>query len=233
MDIFVGTSGWAYSWNIGGSLQWYSDNTELNAIELNASFYRFPYPSQVKGWAVKGKNLKWAIKVSRRITHLNKFNEEAREIWTRFKELFSPLDSITEFYLFQLPPSATPKDLPKIVEFFRFTGLGKRFALEPRNVQWFDKSVIDEIKETGITWVSINAPKLPTDIINTTGTVYLRMHGKAAWYSYDYSTEELIEIARKIKDVNPERVFVFFNNDHAMLKNALEMLHTLRHIVPS
>ncbi|MQK95352.1 DUF72 domain-containing protein, partial [Escherichia coli] len=42
MDIFVGTSGWAYSWNIGGSLQWYSDNTDLNAIELNASFYRFP-----------------------------------------------------------------------------------------------------------------------------------------------------------------------------------------------
>ncbi|MEO0236528.1 MAG: DUF72 domain-containing protein, partial [candidate division WOR-3 bacterium] len=61
--------------------------------------------------------------------------------------------------------------------------------------------------------------------------VYLRMHGKAAWYSYDYSTEELIEIAQKIKDINPERVFVFFNNNHAMLKNALEMLHTLRRTV--
>lgn len=231
MELYVGTSGWAYSWNIGGSLEWYCKNTGLNAVELNASFYRFPFPSQVKSWASKGKEIKWVIKVSRRITHLHKFNEEAREVWKSFSELFNPLDPYVEFYLFQLPPSYTPKELNKIVEFHQFTGLGKRFALEPRNIQWFDQNIIQEIKNQGITWVSINAPKLPDDIINTSGIVYLRMHGKTTWYSYEYNIQELMDIAQKIVNAKPEKIFVFFNNDFAMLKNAQEMMKILSNLL--
>jgi len=51
LKALVGTSGWLYDWNEGGDLRWYVENSGLNAIELNASFYRFPFPSQVKGWS--------------------------------------------------------------------------------------------------------------------------------------------------------------------------------------
>ena len=70
--IFVGTSGWSYNWNLGKSLEWYTNESGLNAIELNMSFYRFPYPNMIKSWAKKGSTLAWIIKVHRSITHLKK-----------------------------------------------------------------------------------------------------------------------------------------------------------------
>ncbi|MDD1677490.1 MAG: DUF72 domain-containing protein, partial [Methanomicrobiales archaeon] len=53
--------------------------------------------------------------------------------------------------------------------------------------------------------------------------VYIRMHGRGTWYDYDYSSEELIRIADSIRRINPDRAYIFFNNDTAMLKNALEL----------
>jgi len=38
MKIFVGTSGWSYSWNEGGNFDWFVENSNLNAVELNVSF---------------------------------------------------------------------------------------------------------------------------------------------------------------------------------------------------
>jgi uncharacterized protein YecE (DUF72 family) len=31
----------------------YVTNSELNAVELNASFYRFPFPTMVKSWSMR------------------------------------------------------------------------------------------------------------------------------------------------------------------------------------
>jgi uncharacterized protein YecE (DUF72 family) len=38
MEVYVGTSGWAYGWNEGGNLEWFVGNAGLNAVELNASY---------------------------------------------------------------------------------------------------------------------------------------------------------------------------------------------------
>jgi uncharacterized protein YecE (DUF72 family) len=109
MEIYCGTSGWQYSWNEGGDFDWYIKNSGLNAIELNASFYRFPFPSMIKSWAKKTQlfnpNLRWAIKVNRFVTHVFKFNERAFSTWKKFEKLFEPLEKNIDFYLFQLPPS--------------------------------------------------------------------------------------------------------------------------------
>ncbi|MEM4503151.1 MAG: DUF72 domain-containing protein, partial [Ignisphaera sp.] len=62
MEIFVGTSGWLYDWNIDGTLDWYLQNSRLNAVELNASFYRFPFRNQVSSWVKKTSiyGIRWA-----------------------------------------------------------------------------------------------------------------------------------------------------------------------------
>jgi uncharacterized protein YecE (DUF72 family) len=39
MELFVGTSGWFYSWNPDGSFDWFCRFSGLNAVELNMSFY--------------------------------------------------------------------------------------------------------------------------------------------------------------------------------------------------
>lgn len=228
MEIYVGTSGWVYGWNKDGSLDWYIKNSGLNAVELNASFYRFPFRNAINSWRVKGKNLRWAIKVNRLITHLFKFNEKAFELWKKFSELFKPMDYLIDFYLFQLPPSMKSSTVPKIEAFIKKTGLNGKFALEPRNISWFNDSIIEWASNLGITLVSVDCPDLPRTVFNTNNIVYERMHGRTIWYGHYYSSEELREVAEKITETKAQKAYIFFNNDHAMLENSREMLALLR-----
>jgi len=227
MECFVGTSGWFYSWNPYGSFDWFVRHSGLNAVELNMSFYRYPFPNMIRSWASKGNTLRWAVKVNRLITHTFKFNERAYELWQKFQNLFKPLEPSVDFYLFQLPPSMTPKSIQTLENFITKTGLGKRFALEVRNVKWFDKPYIEWASRLNITWVSVDSPDFPLDIYNTNGIVYERMHGRTAWYSHYYTDQELEDVANRIREANPEKVYVFFNNNHAMLENARRMLQIL------
>lgn len=151
VEFYVGTSGWFYSWNANRSLEWYTANSGLNAIELNASFYRFPYPSMIKSWSKKGQGLRWSIKVNRFVTHIYKFGEGAAQSWEKFRSLFAPLDANTDFFLFQLPPSLTPSAMPQIEEFLKKSALGKRFALEVRNPKWFNSEYVDWAAKLGLT----------------------------------------------------------------------------------
>jgi len=219
MKCFVGTSGWYYSWNEGMSLDWYVENSGLNAVELNASFYRFPYPNQVKGWAKKGK-LRWAIKVSRLITHVHKLNQEAFRLWKRFSQLFEPLNSKIDFFLLQLPPSVKPT-LWRRIESFVQRSKEERFAIEFRNKEWFQDKWVERVNEIG-TFVSVDSPE-ERFITSSRGRIYLRMHGRSVWYSHNYSDEELREVIKRIRGLKPKKVYVFFNNDHDMLNNARRM----------
>lgn len=228
MEVFVGTSGWAYSWNEGGNLKWFAENSKLNAIELNMSFYRFPFPNVIKGWSKIGENLRWSIKVNRLITHVNKFNEKASDLWKRFFELFESIDKLVDFYLFQLPPSFTPKSIKRLEKFIKLTKLKNRFAIECRNEEWFCKKYVKWATDLGITLVSVDAPKFSREVYNTNGIVYERMHGRDAWYSHNYSDKELSEVAEKILKTKPKKVYVFFNNNHAMLENARRMMKILK-----
>jgi len=238
MKAYVGTSGWAYPmWNPDG-LDWYVKNSGLNAIELNMSFYRYPYPNQVKGWSRRGRGLRWAIKVNRLITHVYKFNDTALVRWKSFKRLFKPMEEagLIDFYLFQLPPSnkPTPVSKKRLERFFKKVlkneGSNKRFALECRHQEWFTDEHVEWIKGLGLTMVSVDAPGLPRDMLNTSKLLYLRMHGRTAWYSHCYSQKELKEVVENILRVRPKPkdVYVFFNNNHAMLKNARSMLTLVR-----
>ena len=227
-EIFVGTSGWYYGWNPKKNFRWFKENSGLNAVEPNASFYRFPFPNQVKGWASKEKDLHWSIKVNRLITHVFKFSERSLSTWKKFEKLFSPLDKSIDFYLFQLPPSYTPKAVDGLERFIKKTRLKKRFALEVRNIKWYDKEWIEWAKDLGITWVSVDSPDFPLDIYNTSGLIYERLHGRYTWYSHDYTDEELKDIAKRIQEKKPQAVYAFFNNNTNMLANARKALKVFK-----
>jgi uncharacterized protein YecE (DUF72 family) len=216
-----------YSWNGDGSLDWYTENSGLNAIELNASFYRFPFPNQVKAWAKKENNLAWSVKVNQLITHRFKLNKNSFLTFSRFLRLFKPLDKRIKFYLFQLPPFITTNLLENIGRFQSKFALGSRFALEARNVSWFNEDIYKQIRSLGITMVSVDSPQ-GSFFVKTSKEVYLRVHGRRTWYDYKYSRKELDGFRLKIKALKPNNAYVFFNNDHAMLDNGREMLNLLR-----
>lgn len=123
MDVFVGTSGWYYDWNKKKNFDWFIKNSSLNSVELNASFYRFPFPRQIEVWSTKGTGLRWSIKVHRSITHWRQLSESSLEIWENFRELFEPMDHIIDFYLFQVPPNFN--DVARALRFAEAAKLGK------------------------------------------------------------------------------------------------------------
>lgn len=225
MGVFVGTSGWSYGWNAGKNLAWYASVSGLNAVELNASFYRFPFGQYIRSWRSNGANLRWSVKVHRSITHQHRFDETALGIWERFRERFSPLDDLIDFYLFQAPP--TFSDLERMEGFFRGISLGERAAVEIRERRMLaDDDAIARIGEFALP-VSVDSPDFENRIIPGR-TIYCRMHGRGSWYRHDYSDQELKETARHVMESDPEEIYIFFNNDQHMLENARRMLGILR-----
>lgn len=217
--IYVGTSGWMYDWNEGGSLEWYVKNSGLNVVELNMSFYRFPYKNQIIGW--KKYNITWSVKVNRYITHVKRLKDV--ESWKKFRDLFEPLNP--RFYLFQMPPNFkfSNENVQRVKRFEEL--VGEKMAIEFRDPSWYQN--LPDLKST---LVSIDSP-IGTYLVNTSGIVYLRLHGKDNWYMYEYSEEELKDLAKKIVSLKPKEIFVFFNNDHWMLENARLMKKILEDII--
>ncbi len=230
MECFVGTSGWVYDWNPDG-LRWYVSNSGLNAVELNASFYRLPYENMVSSWRRVGARLRWSVKIHRRITHVHRLNEKALRFWRLFWERFKPLDDIVDFYLLQLPPSytASAQNIEKLRRFAEEIGLGERLAVEYRHVSWWRERLGERVaREIGATVVSVDAPEpIGLWLWRSSRSVYLRMHGRTMWYAHEYSFSELAEIANLVSSLGGERVYVFFNNNHWMLENAKAMKRLL------
>jgi uncharacterized protein YecE (DUF72 family) len=223
MKSFVGTSGWSYGWNQGGNLQWYVDRSGLNAVELNASFYRFPQEKYVQNWRKRGGDLRWSVKVHRSVTHNHKFNEKALDVWKRFRERFLPLDDIIDCYLFQAPPRF--HDVERIEQFLQAIDLEGRIALELRDASLLaDDALCARLQKYAIL-VSVDSPDFENRIFYD-HTMYLRMHGREDWYQHEYTRNELEETLNLIQRHEPETLFVFFNNNHHMLENA-QVMRTL------
>lgn len=228
VPVYVGTSGWMYDWNPEGSFSWYARESGLNAVELNASFYRFPFKGQVESWLRLSveHGIRWAVKVHRSITHYRRLKREALSVWAKFRGIFKPMEDagILEFYLFQLPPSfaRTEVNVGRIKRFLEGSGLEPvMFAVEFRHPSWFTGETVDLARSLGLTLVSIDSP-IATWIVSSNGVIYLRMHGRRSWYSHDYTSSELREVAARVAGLSPKAVYAFFNNNHWMLGNARE-----------
>lgn len=226
----MGTSGWSYDWNPDG-FDWYVENSGLNSVELNASFYRLPFRNHVYSWSKKTvKGFRWAIKVSRIITHIYRMNPKAVKTFNKFINLFTPLEEHIDYYLFQFPPFLEPSQnaVRNIERFFTKVEISEKVAIEWRNLKWFSGEWEEWASNKGFTTVSVDSPELPRQIFNTSGTVYLRMHGRSSWYSHNYTEEELREVVDNMLEAKPRRIYVFMNNDHYMIGNARMILKMLR-----
>ena len=232
MRVWVGCSGWYYRrWKgifypedlpIHRWFAYYQEHFDI--VELNSPFYRFPKRATVRNWLRDIRSeFRFAVKVHRSISHYRHYDR-----WPAFYEALEPLGDRLRVILVQLPPSArADMDLWHAL----LAPLSGDFchAIEFRHVSWFD--IADRLCATApphVLLVSVSAPRstgIPERLLVTHGRVYLRMHGRTAWYRHDYTDEELMGWIEQIRAARPEEVYVFFNNDVGgnAPRNALRM----------
>jgi uncharacterized protein YecE (DUF72 family) len=163
--------------------------------------------------------------------------------------------------LLQLSPGFSPKK-HQLGELDDLLGAlaDYRIAVELRNRNWVDgenlEPTLSFFRQHSATLVSVDAPAqkhftiMPPDLnaITNTELAYLRLHGRdahayttgktvAARFNYDYSDEEIEEVAERARELGKEakEVHVVFNNNaldyapHA----ALRMRKALGQMIPS
>lgn len=219
-NLYLGTSGWVYpDWNgrfypeklkANERLKFYASH--LNALEINASFYRLPSEATIASWnQTLGDHYHLVVKGSQYITH-DKRLQDIDEALSVFLARVNSLKSL-KIILWQLPPSLG-KDRELLVSFLEKLPPNFRYAIEFRHTSWWSPEVVAILRDFHVAFVAVSHPKLPEFLYDTTDFLYLRFHGLGEkLYDYDYSYEELFVWAKKLRPyLKTRELFVFFNN---------------------
>jgi uncharacterized protein YecE (DUF72 family) len=163
-----------------------------------------------------------------------------QELVKRTLEAVSPLEQAAKFgaFLLQLTPSFSPSrheldELGGLVEALD----GRPLAIEFRHRGWVEEARIEHtlewLSDRGAAFVAVDAPKevhvpiMPdVDAVTNPDLAYIRLHGRnaegylkgktvAERFGWDYSDDELREIARRVESMAEQAaaVHVQFNNN--------------------
>src|SRR5918992_5555327 len=117
-------------------LAFYSER--LPTVEINNTFYQMPKVAVLENWARTVPDaFKFAIKASRRITHMSRLRAEtaADSVGFLYRNL-AVLGAKRGPVLYQLPPFLK-KDLQRLTDFLAVLPEGHGAAFEFRNDTWF------------------------------------------------------------------------------------------------
>lgn len=190
MLLRTGTSGFSYAEWRGdfypeglpqdAMLEHYA--TKLPSVEINNTFYRMPSPDVLEGWrSATPPDFRFAIKASRRITHMGKFKNIDSPVAYLYQVLAGLGDKLG-VVLFQLPP-VFRRDDARLSDFLALLPAGAPAALEVRHESWLDDAVYSLLSEKNVALVAGDpdegGPEVP--IVPTADFGYLRL--RAADYS--------------------------------------------------
>jgi len=253
VDILIGCSGYSYEDWKGvfyppdikkrDMLRYYEKKFPI--VEINATYYTFLGEKSFRSMLEKTRHLLFSVKLHSVFTHRREYSEEER---TRFLSSLRPLveKGRLKALLIQFPYSF--RYSPKNMDYMK--RLREDFqpipaAIEFRNNGWKRDEVfraVDEMENTAL--VSVDAPALPGLFRGPWESIgdfdYIRLHGRnrekwynhrESWerYDYEYSEEELHEIAQGIKSMKNREKIIFFNNHYRGKgpRNALELMKIL------
>jgi uncharacterized protein YecE (DUF72 family) len=221
--FFVGTSGWTYDHWRGrfypqdlpkkGWFDYYS--SQFSVVEVNATFYRNFKDQTYHNWRERApQGFGYVLKAPRLITH-RKYLVDVDDDIRAFYQSGSLLQDKFEMILLQVAPN-TPYDLERLqVALSAFPDPGK-VAVEFRRSEWLNPETMSLLRNVGATICNVDSPQQRVTGSLTSNWAYLRLHGRNRWYMYDYSDDELKEIAdlaRNLAVKGANRVYIFFNND--------------------
>ena len=192
-------------------LAWYSER--LPTVEINNTFYQMPKAAVLENWAkTTPEDFKFAIKASRRITHMSRLKADTAADSVSF--LYTTLAALGAKrgpVLFQLPPFLK-KDLPRLIEFLNLLPQGHVAAFEFRNDSWFDDDVYDALKTAGASLClsereSEGNDSAPPPLIETAEWGYVRLRLET------YSDADLQQWAERLAATAWRQIYVYFMHE--------------------
>lgn len=215
MQIRAGTSGYSYKeWR--GSfypedlkpddwLSYYA--SQLNAVEINNTFYRMPKTHVVAAWRdAVPSSFRFVLKASRRITHqgrLKNVEEATGYLLKRADTLGERLGAL----LFQLPPNMRA-DTDRLAAFQALLPAGLPVAFEFRHPSWDSAEVNALLAEHQHARVVSHEDDTPPPVLSG-NLIYLRLRGE------HYNTRELQQWLRALHRAKPSNALVFFKHEDA------------------
>jgi uncharacterized protein YecE (DUF72 family) len=215
--LLAGTSGWSYdAWKgpfyppeiaSREMLRFYAER--LPAVEVNNTFYRLPRASVLASWASQvPEGFRFALKASRRITHLKRLRDVADET-AYLLATAGALGPRLGALLFQLPPNLK-LDLERLDAFLALLAQGTRAAFEFRHPSWADDAVHARLRERGFAWVVADVEEAPPpDLVATADWTYLRLRRPG------YAPADLAGWLAKLRASPASEALVFFKHEEA------------------
>lgn len=192
----------------------------LPTVEINNTFYRMPRTTMLEHWAATTPDdFRFAIKASRRITHVARLKAEsaAEPLGYLYRNL-AALGRKRGPVLFQLPPNLK-KDLPRLAAFVALLPAEHSAAFEFRNETWFDDEVYAALEDAGAALVLSEREEggLPP-LVETAPWGYVRLRLE------QYSSDDLNAWARKLAATSWREVFVYFMHEPTAPGYAKELI---------
>ena len=190
-----------------GMLEYYA--AHLPTVEINNTFYRIPKTSVLEAWAASTPaSFRFAIKASRRITHISRLKTESVAeplgwLYTNLAALGAKRGPV----LFQLPPNFK-KDLPRLAAFLQLLPKDHGASFEFRNETWFADDVYDALKGAGAALcLSEREDNAPPPFVETAPWGYVRLRLQ------NYSDDELRRWAKRLEATSWREIDVYFMHE--------------------
>src|SRR5215831_4379520 len=217
MPLHIGTSGWSYpTWKpaffpekLPGKrfLEFYS--TQLNAVELNATYRRMPTAGAIAGWVTSTTpDFRFAAKAHESISHRKRL-KDAEEPLRFFLQSLEPMRQSGKLgpILLQLPPNLKA-DTMLLETFVRLLPQAYQFAFEFRHESWFADAVYEILKQKNVALCWAESEKIVTPRVATANFLYYRFRVPGI------GEAELQKIAEEVRDQRQTReVYAFFKHE--------------------
>jgi uncharacterized protein YecE (DUF72 family) len=181
--------------------------SQLNAVEINNTFYRLPKEALLKSWAEQvPEEFRFSIKASQKITHFKRLKDTAEETGYLLR-ISKTLGDRLGVILFQLPPNLK-KDFPRLEQFLTLLTPDVRAAFEFRHESWFDEEVYGVLRSHHCALCAADTDEeLKVPFVSTADWGYLRLRKES------YSPADLKEWKKMIESQSWNQAFVFFKHE--------------------
>src|SRR5215470_6271098 len=217
MSLHIGTSGWSYpTWKPAffpeglpskRFLEFYA--TQLNAVELNATFRRMPAATASAGWiAAATPDFRFAAKAHQSITHFKRL-KNAEEPLRFFLQSLEPMRQSGKLgaILLQVPPNLKA-DAALLESFVQLLPQAYQFAFEFRHETWFADSVYEILRKKNVALCWAESEKIVTPRVSTADFLYFRLRLP------EFDEAQVNKIAEELKGLSQgQEIYAFFKHE--------------------